>query len=233
MASGLPPPPTRAANGDFAWTAWYNSLYALLNTTGSVSWALVNKAGSSIADLANKNHNLLTSMQGGTSGEYYHLTAAQYASLNTSAYGVFNSSASQTVSAANTATAITFNTTQISSNISIGSPTSRIVAALAGTYLVSVDLQVSKANASTSTCDFWFAVNGTNATNSASVVTLSGNAVRVSAHHDQIMTLAANDYIEVFFSSSDNQMSVTATGTQASPTRPAAPSAIVHISPFP
>ena len=81
MAGGLPPPPTRAANGDFAWTAWYNSLYTLLSTSGSVSWALIDKAGSSIADLINKNHNLLTSFQGGTSGEYYHLTAAQNTNL--------------------------------------------------------------------------------------------------------------------------------------------------------
>ena len=81
MAGGLPPPPTRAANGDFAWTAWYNQLYTLLSTSGSVSWALIDKAGSSIADLATKAHNLLTGMQGGTTNEYYHLTAAQYASL--------------------------------------------------------------------------------------------------------------------------------------------------------
>ena len=64
MSSALPPPPTRAANGDFAWTAWYNSLYTLLSTSGSVAWALVDKAGSSIADLQNKNHGLLTSILG-------------------------------------------------------------------------------------------------------------------------------------------------------------------------
>jgi hypothetical protein len=75
---GLPPPPTRAGAGDFAWTAWYNQLYTLLNTQGSVSWNLVNKAGSSIADLQNKNHNLLTAIQGGASNDYYHLTAADY-----------------------------------------------------------------------------------------------------------------------------------------------------------
>jgi hypothetical protein len=76
---GLPPPPTRAGAGDFAWTAWYNQLYTLLNTNGSVSWDLINKAGSSIADLQNKNHNLLTGKQGGTTNEFYHLTAAQAA----------------------------------------------------------------------------------------------------------------------------------------------------------
>jgi len=81
MAGGLPPPPTRAASGDFAWTAWNNELYKLLSTTGAVQWAQVNKAGSSIADLQNKDHDLLTGLQGGTSGQHYHLTAAQVAAI--------------------------------------------------------------------------------------------------------------------------------------------------------
>ena len=76
MAGGLPPPPTRADNGDFAWVAWYNQLYALLSTTGSVSWSLVNKAGSSIADLQAKSHSLLTSILGNGA---YHLSATEQA----------------------------------------------------------------------------------------------------------------------------------------------------------
>jgi hypothetical protein len=87
MAGGLPPPPTRAASGDFAWTAWYNQLYKLLSSSGSISWDLVNKAGSSIADLANKAHNLLTGMQGGAANEYYHLTATEHTFVQTSLSG--------------------------------------------------------------------------------------------------------------------------------------------------
>ncbi len=94
MAGGLPPPPIRAANGDFAWTAWYNQLYSLLSTTGSVSWSLVNKAGSSIADLANHSHNLLTSIQGGTTGQYYHLTSAEHTYVQTAMGGGGGSSTS-------------------------------------------------------------------------------------------------------------------------------------------
>lgn len=82
MSQGLPPPPTRAASGDFAWTAWNNELYKLLSTQGAISWAQVNKAGSSIADLQNKNHNLLTPIQGGNSTERYHLSLAQYNAMS-------------------------------------------------------------------------------------------------------------------------------------------------------
>ena len=74
MASGLPPPPTRAADGSFAWVAWYNQLYTLLSTAGSVSWALIDKAGSSIGDLQNKAHSLLTGVLGTGS---YHISSAE------------------------------------------------------------------------------------------------------------------------------------------------------------
>ena len=81
MASSLPPPPTQAAQGDFIWTAWYNSLYSLLTTTGTLAWGQLDKTGSKLSDLADRPHSALTGFQGGTTGEYYHLTAAQYASL--------------------------------------------------------------------------------------------------------------------------------------------------------
>lgn len=73
---GLPPPPTRADNGSFAWTAWYNQLYALLSTTGSVSWDLINKTGSSIADLQDHAHSSLTNILGTGA---YHLSSAEAA----------------------------------------------------------------------------------------------------------------------------------------------------------
>ena len=88
MATALPPPPQRAESGDFAWVAWYNQLYQLLNTTGSVSWSLVNKAGSSIADLQNHAHNLLTGIDGGGT---YHITSTQASNLNSGVSGTFKS----------------------------------------------------------------------------------------------------------------------------------------------
>tara|TARA_R110000868_G_scaffold85636_2_gene240727 strand:- start:53 stop:439 length:387 start_codon:yes stop_codon:yes gene_type:complete len=74
MSAGLPPPPTRGEQGDFAWTSWYNSLYKILNSTGSLSWGLVDKAGSSIGDLQSKTHSLLTSVLGTGS---YHLSQTE------------------------------------------------------------------------------------------------------------------------------------------------------------
>lgn len=118
MSVGLPPPPQRADSGDFAWVAWYNQLYQLLNTTGSVQWSLINKAGSSITDLQNHEHDLLTGIDG--TGTYhvsaseatkltalnttghdalsgidglgtYHITSAQASNLNSGVSGTFKS----------------------------------------------------------------------------------------------------------------------------------------------
>jgi hypothetical protein len=80
MAATLPPPPVRADNGSFAWVAWYQDLYTLLSTAGSVSWSLVDKAGSSIADLQAKAHNLLTGVLGTGA---YHISSAEATTVTT------------------------------------------------------------------------------------------------------------------------------------------------------
>jgi hypothetical protein len=94
MAGGLPPPPTRSADGSFAWVSWYNQLYALLSTSGSISWALVNKAGSSIADVVNRNHGLLTSILGTGS---YHVSSTEAARI-TATYQVNSKAGAPTTS---------------------------------------------------------------------------------------------------------------------------------------
>lgn len=80
MAATLPPPPVRAGSGDFAWVAWYQDLYTLLSSTGSVAWSLIDKAGSSIGDLQNKGHSLLTSVLGTGS---YHISSTEATTVTT------------------------------------------------------------------------------------------------------------------------------------------------------
>ena len=81
MAIKLPPPPLKAEPGDFTWLDWYNKLYTSLAGTGGIAWTAIDFTGSSIGDIANRNHALLTGVQGGIAGERYHLTAAQYANV--------------------------------------------------------------------------------------------------------------------------------------------------------
>jgi hypothetical protein len=63
-SGGLPPPPTKAESGSFAWIDWYQKLSTYLNASGSVPWAVVDKAGSSLGDLQTRAHANLTAVAG-------------------------------------------------------------------------------------------------------------------------------------------------------------------------
>lgn len=78
----LPPPPINDKPGSYTWLEWYRQLRAYVSTSGSVPWYIINFAGSSLTDIAVRNHEDLQSMQGGTAGEHYHLTAAQHSALS-------------------------------------------------------------------------------------------------------------------------------------------------------
>lgn len=81
MANALPPPPTKAPDGSFAWMDWYNKLQQFVSQGGVVPWANIDFTGSSIGDIQNRDHALLSGLQGGTTGEHYHLTLAQWSAL--------------------------------------------------------------------------------------------------------------------------------------------------------
>ena len=83
MAAGLPPPPTTDQTGSYAWLEWFRQLRNYISTTGSVPWSIINFAGSNISDIASRSHQSLQALQGGTSGQYYHLTAAEQSELST------------------------------------------------------------------------------------------------------------------------------------------------------
>lgn len=61
----------------------------MITTSGTITWDLINKAGSSIADLAAKGHNLLTGVLGTGS---YHISATEATRLT--AFYAVNASAS-------------------------------------------------------------------------------------------------------------------------------------------
>lgn len=77
----LPPPPINDAPGSFVWLEWYRQLRNYISQSGSVPWSVIDFTNSDISSIQVRNHNNLQNMQGGTSGQYYHLTAAQAASL--------------------------------------------------------------------------------------------------------------------------------------------------------
>lgn len=79
----LPPPPTRDPSGSFAWLDWWKKLQTYLTAAGSIPWASIDFTSSNLADIQTRQHNVLQAIQGGTSGEFYHLTNAQVGLVNT------------------------------------------------------------------------------------------------------------------------------------------------------
>ena len=89
MPGSLPPAPINEPAGSFAWQQWYSELTALYSAAGAIPWTAIDTTGSNITDIATRTHNNLQTIQGGTSGEYYHLTSAQHALLIVTAAGTY------------------------------------------------------------------------------------------------------------------------------------------------
>jgi hypothetical protein len=86
----LPPPPLNDKPGSFAWLEWYRKLRDYISTSGSVPWYIINFAGSNITDIALRDHNSMQGVQGGASGEEYHLSASEHTAVAGSGQGVWS-----------------------------------------------------------------------------------------------------------------------------------------------
>lgn len=144
-------------------------------------------------------------------------------------YGSFIKTSDQTPSAANTAQALTWNSSLISSGVAIdGGVPSRIVVDNAGLYKFSVSLQLTSSSASVKNVWIWFRKNGADVASSAMITSLdSATAIRTPSR-DLFFSLAANDYIEIMFASDSTAMTID--NIAATAFAPAAPAAIVTIN---
>jgi hypothetical protein len=144
-------------------------------------------------------------------------------------YGSFSDSTTQTLTA-NTATPIRFNTTEESNGVTVGSPTSRLVIANAGTYNVQFSAQVDKTDGGQDDATIWLRVNGTDVPRTATDVTLEQSARRIVAAWNFVYTFTAGQYVELVWSSPDSSMRLLAAGTRTGPVRPAVPSVICTVT---
>ena len=140
-------------------------------------------------------------------------------------YGAFHDTTTQSAAVINTAYAVTFNTTDLSNGASIGSPTSRIVVTTAGKYNFQFSAQLHKTNASVGYIYIWARVNGTDIADSASKISINGSQAETIAAWNFVLSMAANDYFELMWSTNDTNCQLLA-NTASSPV-PAIPSVIL------
>ena len=146
-------------------------------------------------------------------------------------YGVFSDTTSQPISVVNTPQAITFNTTDVSNGVSRGSPTSRIICANAGLYNFQFSMQLNSSSSNNQTVYIWPRINGTDVTNSGSIVTIAGNNAKVIPSWNFHLTLTAGQYFELMIASDSTNISLYHQVAQTSPfAMPAVPSVILTVN---
>jgi hypothetical protein len=145
-----------------------------------------------------------------------------------SRYGSFYDTTSQTATVINTAKAITFNSTDLSRGVYLGTPTSRVYVDTPGIYNFDTSFQLDKTAGGTGLFYLWFRLNGVDVPNSASQIRIQGNNAEVFSSLNYFFNLNAGDYVELIFAVDD--LSVQILAEAAAAPHPGIPSIILTVS---
>jgi hypothetical protein len=162
-----------------------------------------------------------------------YISAAGNASTTTRAAS-FSSTATQTVSAVNTVTPITYDTTDLNTGGFVQSGATVRVPST-GTYEVIPSLQLNKTGGGQADIFFWAQKSSDNVTwtdvaNSSTEITIASSGNSLVGTVPLIMALNANDYFRIVFASGDAGSQVLAAAAQATPfVRPGNPSIITTV----
>lgn len=148
--------------------------------------------------------------------------------LRNRAYGSFYDTTTQTAAAINTAYGITFNSTDLTNNVYVGSPTSRIYVAKPGVYNIQFSAQLDNTSGGDHLAYIWLRVNGTDVSNSAGETRIKGNAGELVAAWNYVQQFKQDDYFELMWSVSDTAVQIRAQAA-AAPV-PAIPSVILTVT---
>lgn len=147
-------------------------------------------------------------------------------------YGAFSSSATQTTTA-NTATLMTLNTTDFSNGVSIAS--SKITVAAAGIYNLQFSAQLQSTDNAPQDVYIWLRQNGTDIVGSTGVVGLPARKTPADPFHDikgwnYFVSLTAGQYIEIYWSTTNANVTIPFYAASGSPTKPATQSVVATMT---
>jgi hypothetical protein len=145
-------------------------------------------------------------------------------------HGSFYDTTTQTNPVGNAVNLMKINSTYDDSEtaFSVSRDTTKIYVAETGVYNISFSAQLDKTGGGADAVYIWIRVNGVNVPYSASKVVVDGPNAEVIPAWNWVLSLAANDYIEIAWQSSDTNVvlaAVAATGNI-----PAIPSVIVTVT---
>jgi hypothetical protein len=143
-------------------------------------------------------------------------------------YGEFHDTTTQSAAATGTAYAVTFNSTDLSNDVAIGTPTSKITVTNAGVYNFQFSLQLDKASGAAGHAYIWARVDGVDVAYSASEVAVQGTVAETVAAWNFVLPMQAGQYFELMWSVDDANIQLKAVAA-ASPV-PAIPSVILTVT---
>jgi hypothetical protein len=194
-----------------------------LGTSGaSYSQEVQNQNNNSLRTFFIKLVNSLQSITSRMGGKYINFP-----------YGAFQSVADQTIATANTAYAITMDTTDFSNGVTL-SNSSRINVANAGIYNLQWSGQFQNTDSQLHDVSVWLKKNGTDITGSTGFISVPNSHGGIDGHSivgwNYFLELAENDYIQIYWSSTSTTISLQFYPTQTSPTRPSTASVIATMT---
>ena len=147
-------------------------------------------------------------------------------------YGAFQDTTDQTITA-NTATAMTLNTTDYSNGVYV-SNSSRMNVRNYGIYNLQWSGQFQNTDTQLHDVSVWIRKNGTDVAGSAGFISIPNSHGGVDGHvvvgWNYFVELAANDYVELYWSATNTAISLQYYPTQTSPTRPSTASLITTLN---
>ena len=188
------------------------------NNTGTVTLATGNETTTTLSDPRISRDSMILLVP---------KSAAAFA--DTAPYGAFQSVVDQTIVSPTTAYAMTLDTTDYTNGVYL-SNSSRMNVRNAGIYNLQWSGQFENTDTQDHDANVWLAKNGTNIVGSNGLIAVPSKHGSVDGHTiigwNYFIELAANDYIELYWSANSVQVSLQFYAAGSSPTRPSTASLI-------
>jgi hypothetical protein len=146
-------------------------------------------------------------------------------------YGAFSSDADQTATI-NTATLMTLNTTDFANQVSINS--SKITVENAGIYNLQFSAQFQNTDTAFQDVYIWLRQNGVDIAGSTGFVSIPNRHAGTDGHTivgwNYFLSMAENDYIEIYWSIPNADVSIQHLAASGTPTKPSTQSVVATLS---
>ena len=204
-------------------------------TTGNVSVGNLIVTGTS-----NLSSNTKVKITGGANGQALitdgsgNLSWTTLINNITPTYGQFWSNTSQTVAVKDTEYSFTFNNSDGSNNVQLGTgaANSRIIINKTGLYNIQFSTQIDKTGGGETTAYIWLKKNGTVIPDSAGFFTIDAKIQVVQSWNLLANVTSVGDYYEIAYAASDTNFSFPALAANPTIGYPSSPSIIITVTPI-